>query len=77
MVVKAAVPEAALSEAGFKMLNEAAVVVSPRFLQSLLKLFAARKCFRECIRAWDLFEPSPDQVPFVSMMLAKKGAAWW
>merc|ERR1719182_786154 len=39
-------------------------------MQSLLKLFAARKCFEECLRAWDLFEPSPDQVVYSCLTLA-------
>jgi pentatricopeptide repeat protein len=51
-------------------MHENGMVPSIGFLQSLLKLFAARKCFRECIRAWDLFEPSPDQVIYSCLTLA-------
>jgi pentatricopeptide repeat protein len=51
-------------------MHENGMVPSIGFLQSLLKLFAARKCFRECIRAWDLFEPSADQVIYSCLTLA-------
>jgi pentatricopeptide repeat protein len=46
------------------------MVPSVAFMQSLLKLFAARKCFAECIRAWELFEPQPDQVVYSCLTLA-------
>jgi pentatricopeptide repeat protein len=46
------------------------MVPSVAFMQSLLKLFAARKCFAECIRAWELFEPKPDQVVYSCLTLA-------
>ena len=44
-------------------MHENGMVPSVQFLQSLLKLFAARKNFAECLRAWELFEPKPDQAP--------------
>jgi len=37
---------------------------SPDFVQSVLKLFAARKLYAECLRVWDMFGPTmaPHQV---------------
>jgi len=46
------------------------MVPSVAFLQSLLKLFAARKNFAECIRAFELFEPQPDKVIYSCLTLA-------
>jgi len=51
-------------------MHENGMVPSVQFLQSLLKLFAARKNFPECIRAWELFEPQPDQVIYSCLTLA-------
>merc|ERR1719463_32228 len=51
-------------------MHENGMVPSVQFLQSLLKLFAARKNFPECIRAWELFEPKPDQVVYSCLTLA-------
>merc|ERR1719253_506984 len=51
-------------------MHENGMVPSVQFLQSLLKLFAARKNFAECIRAWELFEPQPDQVIYSCLTLA-------
>merc|ERR1719498_1323745 len=59
-----------VAEQIIQRMHENGMVPSIGFLQSLLKLFAARKCFRECIRAWDLFEPSPDQVIYSCLTLA-------
>merc|ERR1719498_406262 len=59
-----------VAEQIIQRMHENGMVPSIGFLQSLLKLFAARKCFRERIRAWDLFEPSPDQVIYSCLTLA-------
>jgi pentatricopeptide repeat protein len=59
-----------VAEQIIQRMHENGMIPSIGFLQSLLKLFAARKCFRECIRAWDLFEPSPDQVIYSCLTLA-------
>merc|ERR1719498_1329128 len=59
-----------VAEQIIQRMHENGMVPSIGFLQSLLKLFAARKGFRECIRAWDLFEPSPDQVIYSCLTLA-------
>jgi pentatricopeptide repeat protein len=63
-----------VAEQIIQRMHENGMVPSIGFLQSLLKLFAARKCFRECIRAWDLFEPSPDQV--IYSLDARVGRDW-
>lgn len=51
-------------------MHENNMVPSTTFLQSCLKLFAARKCFKECIKVWKLFDPKPDQVIYSCLTLA-------
>jgi len=40
------------------------VAMSPDFVQSVMKLFAARKLYAECLRVWEMFGPglAPQQV---------------
>merc|ERR1719335_891632 len=64
------VGKADVAEQVIVRMHENGMVPSVQFLQSLLKLFAARKNFAECIRAWELFEPQPDQVIYSCLTLA-------
>lgn len=51
-------------------MHENGMVPSAQFVQSLLKLLAARKLFKECVDAWRLFQPEPDQVVYSCLTLA-------
>merc|ERR1719389_1104380 len=64
------VGKADVAEQVIVRMHENGMVPSVQFLQSLLKLFAARKNFAECLRAWELFEPKPDQVIYSCLTLA-------
>jgi len=64
------VGKADVAEQIIQRMHANGMVPSIAFMQSLLKLFAARKCFAECLRAWDLFEPAPDQVVYSCLTLA-------
>merc|ERR1719428_2471487 len=64
------VGKADVAEQVIVRMHENGMVPSVQFLQSLLKLFAARKNFAECLRAWELFEPKPDQVVYSCLTLA-------
>jgi len=64
------VGKADVAEQIIQRMHANGMVPSISFMQSLLKLFAARKCFAECLRAWDLFEPAPDQVVYSCLTLA-------
>merc|ERR1719316_1312017 len=64
------VGKADVAEQVIVRMHENGMVPSVQFLQSLLKLFAARKNFAECLRAWELFEPQPDQVIYSCLTLA-------
>jgi len=64
------VGKADVAEQIIQRMHSNGMVPSVAFMQSLLKLFAARKCFAECIRAWELFEPKPDQVVYSCLTLA-------
>jgi len=64
------VGKADVAEQIIQRMHANGMVPSVSFLQSLLKLFAARKCFAECIRAWELFEPKADQVVYSCLTLA-------
>jgi len=64
------VGKADVAEQIIQRMHANGMVPSVAFMQSLLKLFAARKCFAECIRAWELFEPQPDQVVYSCLTLA-------
>jgi len=71
-IVEAAirVGKADVAEQVVVRMKENNMVPSTSFLQSLLKLFAARKCFRECINVWKLFDPAADQVVYSCLTLA-------
>merc|ERR1719331_1688124 len=64
------VGKADVAEQVIVRMHENGMVASVQFLQSLLKLYAARKNFAECLRAWELFEPQPDQVIYSCLTLA-------
>lgn len=51
-------------------MHENNIVPSVNFLQSFLKLLAARKCFAECIEVYNIFKPEPEQVIFSCLTLA-------
>jgi pentatricopeptide repeat protein len=64
------VGKADVAEQIIQRMHENRMVPSICFLQSVLKLFAARKCFKQCIHVWDLFEPPADQVIYSCLSLA-------
>jgi len=71
-IVEAAirVGKADVAEQIIQRMHDNRMLPSVEFLQSVLKLFAARKCFKQCLHVWDLFEPQPDQVVYSCLSLA-------
>jgi len=51
-------------------MHENGMVPSAQFLQSLLKLLAARKLYEQCVDSYELFKPAPDQVVYSCLTLA-------
>jgi len=64
------VGKADVAEQIIQRMHDNRMLPSVEFLQSVLKLFAARKCFTQCLHVWDLFEPRPDQVIYSCLSLA-------
>jgi len=64
------VGKADVAEQIIQRMHDNRMLPSVDFLQSVLKLFAARKCFKQCLHVWDLFEPQPNQVIYSCLSLA-------
>jgi len=64
------VGKADVAEQVCQRMHENKMVPSAQFLASLLKLFAARKNFHECVNVWKLFEIPADQVIYSCLTLA-------
>lgn len=64
------VGKADVAEQIIQRMHDNRMLPSVEFLQSVLKLFAARKCFKQCLHVWDFFEPRPDQVIYSCLSLA-------